>query len=228
MSAAPQIKSLVLLHGMPRSGKDTVAQYAIDRYGFHHLKFATHLYREVAEAFDVSVAQLESHEWKTRPQIDLAPWLCRDPEFAEIQRATFPAGEIPTSRRILQLWGTEYRRRQDNDYWVKRLDADMHAAAQRGHERFVVSDLREQHEAQWALLQTLRGVVTGPTHMVELVRPGAVAIDTGGGVIHRTDQRLPSHYLDATVHNVGDSIRVLHSAVDCFFNPARQGAHWNW
>ena len=66
-----------------------------------------------------------------------------------------------TYRQILQLWGTEYRRRQDPDYWVKRLGAQMD-----GLERVVIDDVRFPNEVE--MIQRLGGKV------IRIDRPGTV------------------------------------------------------
>lgn len=212
------VHHIVGLHGMPRCGKDTVAKYAEVFYGYKHLKFATHLYREAAEAFDVTVEQLATDEWKTQPQVALAPWLCRDAAFAEILREHFPAGTLPTSRRVLQLWGTEYRRAQDDLYWVKRLDNDMAQGITEGYTRFVISDVREQHEAEWHVLQVLRNIARR-AEIVEIVRPEHGAVDIGGGKTHKSDARLHDRFIDLTIHN-DLGLHALHMRVEQIFNPA--------
>ena len=64
-----------------------------------------------------------------------------------------------TFRQMLQLWGTEYRRRQDPDYWVKRLEAKLH-----GLERVVIDDVRFPNEVE--MIQRLGGKV------IRIDRPG--------------------------------------------------------
>ena len=64
-----------------------------------------------------------------------------------------------TFRKLLQLWGTEYRRRQDPDYWVKRLEAKLH-----GLERVVIDDVRFPNEVE--MIQRLGGKV------IRIDRPG--------------------------------------------------------
>lgn len=49
-------------------------------------------------------------------------------------------------RRLLQVWGTEYRRWQDEDYWVKALRAWL--ACREPGENVVVDDVRFRNEAE--------------------------------------------------------------------------------
>ena len=66
-----------------------------------------------------------------------------------------------TYRQLLQAWGTEYRRRQDPDYWVKRLEKKL-----RGLERVVIDDVRFPNEVE--MIQRLGGKV------IRIDRPGTV------------------------------------------------------
>lgn len=50
----------------------------------------------------------------------------------------------PAARIVLQWWGTEYRRAQDPDYWVKAFSARV-----RPGQRVVVTDVRFQNESDW-------------------------------------------------------------------------------
>ena len=65
-----------------------------------------------------------------------------------------------TFRQTLQLYGTEYRRRQDPDYWVKRLEEKL-----QGLERVVIDDVRFLNEVE--MVQRLGGRV------IRIDRPGA-------------------------------------------------------
>lgn len=78
------------LCGYMRSGKSTVADYLEDRHGYRRLGFAVALKEEVARGVGCSVDELNE-----------------EPLHSQV-------------RPVLQVWGTEFRRRQDPEYWVKR------------------------------------------------------------------------------------------------------------
>lgn len=72
----------------------------------------------------------------------------------------------PTSsrmRKILQLWGSEFRRAQDPEYWTKAAHRKIQDILLRG-EGVVVSDVRFPNEV--ALVEDLGGVIW------KVVRPG--------------------------------------------------------
>jgi hypothetical protein len=128
-----------------RNGKDTAAE-AIKHYyeqnyyaGFMRkgptvgiFKFATALYQEVNQAVADGI-------WKDRKvfspvssgcgcaaniekAIDLPNWVQPEPN-AEVSTLA-PYGKHP---KLLQWWGTEFRRAQDTDYWVKKAFASIPA-----------------------------------------------------------------------------------------------------
>jgi len=132
---------LIGLAGPARVGKDTIADYLVENYGFLKFSFSDALYREVAKAFDVNEEALRRDDLKEEP----APWLalrrCDDGAFisACLAEKGFTMSKYATledlkadqnkfiaehrsPRWILQRWGTAYRRKQDPDYWIKRAD----------------------------------------------------------------------------------------------------------
>ncbi len=126
---------IIGLAGPRRSGKDTVANYLVEKYGFARFSFTDALYKEVQEAFgleDQSI--LRDAATKDRYLDELRLELCRDREFVDcavrlIDEDNAKSGALidcvqitmPLSpRQVLQWWGTEYRRAQDPQYWIAR------------------------------------------------------------------------------------------------------------
>jgi hypothetical protein len=126
------IPMIIGVAGRMGSGKDTVAKYLVDIYGYTRVAFADGVRAEAAAA-------IYGHR--------LPPDLPR--EIAE--GITGHVEEVyakPTTRAMramLQWWGTEYRRLQDPNYWLKDLRATMLRTP--GDPHFVVSDLRYENEA---------------------------------------------------------------------------------
>lgn len=150
---APRLTGLTGANG---AGKDTVASMLAGLIRSSDQKtavlaFADALYEEVAKAFCVSIAQLKNRNTKEAP----ADWLrwdyCNNAEFWSFVSHHVPtpllASTAHSPRQILQWWGTEYRRTQQPDYWVQRLQdkaAEMTAA---GITHIIVTDVRFADEA---------------------------------------------------------------------------------
>ena len=111
---------LIGLAGSAGTGKDTVADYLVAQHGFTKFSFSDALYREVSEAFGVPVEELQDREKKERPHQKLTPDDCKDVGFYKImlEHGIHPL-QAASPRWVLQRWGTEYRRAQDPEYWLK-------------------------------------------------------------------------------------------------------------
>lgn len=121
------------LAGQAGTGKDTVALYLQERYGFIPFSFSDALYKEVATAFGLeSEDLLRNRATKEVRNYDLRLDQCSDKKFVDlaINLAMTALDEPPdlgplilkralSPRQILQWWGTEYRRAQDPGYWVR-------------------------------------------------------------------------------------------------------------
>lgn len=124
------------LTGYAGSGKDLVGALLSMR-GFKRIAFADPLRAEVAELLRSG---------------DPAPSKLDD-DLQDVINSRFVTVEQlyakPTSdvvRAILQQWGTEHRRGQDLDYWIKIADDRVKIL---GNDPIVVTDVRFQNEVDW-------------------------------------------------------------------------------
>lgn len=53
------IKNIILVNGLPRAGKDTLADYLVERYGFVKMSFADELKNILCRTFDISREDLD-------------------------------------------------------------------------------------------------------------------------------------------------------------------------
>jgi hypothetical protein len=122
---------LLGLAGHAGAGKDTVADYLVTKYGFVKFSFSDALYREVAAAYGLeSEDLLRDRDTKDTPQSILALENCNNAGFVAIatdeleKRSVISAGKYQSlsPRQVLQLWGTEYRRALDANYWVQQAE----------------------------------------------------------------------------------------------------------
>lgn len=98
-------------------------------------RFATSLYTEVNDAIEHDHGDVR----EVIKRYNTPPWVVpdSDPEFTDLA----PYGKHPT---LLQWWGTEYRRAQDPDYWVKK----MFATVPKETDLVLITDVRFPNEAQ--------------------------------------------------------------------------------
>lgn len=137
--------------GLKRAGKDTAATFLVNSYGFRRIAFADKLYQEVAEAFGVTVAFLQADATKELPLPELALRNCREAGFVtclaeELNNSSLDEAfldEARSPRQVLQMWGTEYRRKRGIDsYWLDIVAAQMTDPAG----RYVITDVRFPNE----------------------------------------------------------------------------------
>src|SRR6266705_2754477 len=131
MTTFPKIIGLA---GQMGSGKDTAAAYLVDIYKYTRVAFADGVREEVTEDLRRCSDGIPLEEVYAKPT-------------------------TPRMRAILQRWGTEYRRAQDTDYWVKYASQKMKALQDqaKGAAAFAVSDVRFPNEA--AMIREQGGVV---------------------------------------------------------------------
>lgn len=134
---------VVGISGKIGSGKSAIGRYLREHHGFAEVNFADALKREVGTRLRRTlVAYLKER--------GTVPAHCEDEREiqAHVRRILY-VDRTPVTRALLQEYGTEVRRADDEDYWVKqwsemvhRLCHQMHGAA-----RIVACDLRFENEA---------------------------------------------------------------------------------
>jgi hypothetical protein len=107
----------------------------------------------------------------------------------------------PWMRSVLQWWGTEYRRAQDQDYWVDKMAARIEPDS-----KYVLTDVRFANES--ALVRRLGGVVW----LIERLRPQ---------IAMHSSEKLDGITPDCIIRNDGslhDLAAALRSAIDsCYW-----------
>lgn len=115
---------MIGLAGDPGSGKDTAGAYLVDIYRYKRIAFGDGVREEVAAMI----------AWANDNAFPQSPWKPDD---------VYAKPTDPRMRILLQWWGTEFRREQDPDYWVKKAIAKMRAG-----EGYVFTDVRFPNEAE--------------------------------------------------------------------------------
>lgn len=198
--------TIIGLTGPAGCGKDTVALVLTTHARFSQVNFADALRSELVSAFCVDQTLFTRRDLKEAPTEQLALSRCTADGFVgrmvvHHQKMSLPLDlHAPQSpRRIMQWWGTEYRRWQDPTYWTRALIGRVHTQ-QQGHQyRHVIGDVRFTNEAQ--AVRVMGGVIW------QITRPG-VAADRG----HVSETDGSEFKPDAVLHNLHD-IRHLQQLV---------------
>lgn len=103
-------KTVILINGLPRAGKDTTADFIVDNYNALKLSFATPLKSIIAKTFDITFDELETYKNNSDDYgIELKVYPNNQPNCT-IKYTNF--------REILQLFGTEGMKPEfGNDVW---------------------------------------------------------------------------------------------------------------
>lgn len=198
---------LIGLAGHGGVGKDTVAEILSADHGFIRFSFSDDLYPEVAEAFGVSIGWLQDRAVKDSPQSAMALANCKDERFVKCAlEARYASGDLRhrlgdhlTPRQVLQWWGTEYRRAEDPDYWVRKATAFVARVRQQRHNpRLVNTSVRFVNEASM-----IHNVLGGEVWMIErdVPRPNGHVAEAG----------VPAYLVDRFIANNGtiEELRTL-------------------
>lgn len=179
------------LTGAMRSGKDTVAAYLTEQYGFERLAFADALKGLALSVNPLIVTPVYGDDWRLRDAVEEQGW--------------DEAKKNPEVRRILQELGTGVRGLSPHfwvDYLVEEID-DLDAAGC----DIVITDVRFPNEAD--RIVALGGLI------VEVVRPQR-PIEGVTNATHVSETAM-SPWLECnysvSLENI-DTIEFLHSQID--------------
>lgn len=121
---------LIAFTGLPRSGKDTAADYLVREWGYRRVAFADPLKEAAAILLGRPLAAMQGANGFDR-------------------EAVLPEWGFST-RWFLQILGTECLRDQVRyDFWLMRAARTMQALVAAGETRFVITDCRFENEAQF-------------------------------------------------------------------------------
>jgi len=128
---------LIGLGGFAGSGKDAAADILCDQFGFRRTSFAAALKDEIqvalaAKLIPEGLSQVGQEAFLTCLALD--------------QLDPFVKPTTPEMRLLLQQWGTEFRRAQSVNYWVRKVRNAWYAL---GRPNTVVTDVRFYNEVDW-------------------------------------------------------------------------------
>lgn len=216
-------RQIIGLLGAKGSGKDTAAKFLIELRNFKRVSFAERLYEEVASCFGVTTDFLGDRslvetpnglvERKEHPAPELALRNCKEAGFVRCvleERALEGVTlDTPLSPRVvMQLWGTEFRRKRgDDNYWLNIVEQVLNANPQTS---YVITDVRFPNEH--AFVHRFGGECMRIRNVQVEAREEANRA-LSGTAAHPSEtaaMRLPVY---AELHNVMGDLNALKSAV---------------
>jgi hypothetical protein len=184
------VSKIIGLAGKSGSGKDVVADYIGDNYGYKKIAVADAIRDECSEFLQLALQRMFS---VAEPGYDLV--------ISSFQSMIYEKPTPSGIRVLLQWFGTEYRCSQDPNYWVNILKTRMAE-----NEFVVVSDVRLPVEID-AIHEA-----GGEVWFVE--RPGVASVGIPG---HLTEIGLDGATFDRTILN-DKTLKELRFKVDYIFH----------
>ncbi len=121
------------------------------------------------------------------PMALIPEWVKPDPN-PEISPVT-PFGKHP---KLLQWWGTEYRRAQDSQYWVNKWKQSLNPLA----DIVIATDMRFRNEA--AVVKEVGGYTV---NVVRLNQDGMVYVDPSRSAMHPSEIDMDGYNYDYAIHS---------------------------
>ena len=199
---------IIGISGFQGAGKDTVADYLQNIYGFKRDSFAATLKDAVAAVFGWDRELLEGRTTESRAwreQVD-AWWA---------NRLNMPN---LTPRLVLQLWGTEVARRAfHDDTWIASLENKLSKA----HNDIVITDVRFPNEIQavrnagGVVIRVVRGPEPAWYHLaINANSGGQIAKEMLADVgVHPSEWAWIGTKFDAVIDNNADGLDPLFAQV---------------
>ncbi len=167
-------KPVIGFTGCAGAGKDTTADYLVEKFGFMKYGFSWPLKDLIAREFGLDRERMDDLIYKE----------------SKVVGVNGPDGLPRTLREIMQIIGTEGFRAVDPDYWVKRALRQISTLLQLGEVKGIaVTDVRFMNEAValrhvftggriWKIEKTGGATTTATTHASETeldkITPNAV------------------------------------------------------
>lgn len=181
---------IIGISGYIGTGKSVVARHLSERHGFTVLPLADALKQEVLKRFPLTLAAILAIPRPFDKQGKIVV------ESSEMRRAVY-VEKPPGIRELLQEYGTDVRRADDPEYWVKRW---LVTYGSLGKPHVVVPDVRFPNEAR--MVTELGG------YLIRVLRPGH-----GAPASRHASEQEPSWRVHALIDNDG-TLEDLADTVD--------------
>jgi hypothetical protein len=206
------MQRVLALAGKKGSGKDTLAELL--KPGFQRASFADPLYLEVQEAFGLEdQTLLRDRETKEIPSPRMALVHCQDVDFILVcQELGLENSDYQSPRKILQIWGTEYRQVKNGpEYWSEKL---INFLSENPETDYCIPDMRFPHEYTALLDYSFESEDDVQFDCVKIIRE--IEDDSTSG--HVSENALEGYDIfEVEIQNVeGDSGAMLRSLKNSF------------
>ena len=172
---------VVAITGHYGAGKDLIADWLVEQRGFKRVRWADELKEEVLRTLPRTLEAIAQAVFPGRYHVarekGTIPALLREMVFDLKQ---------PIVRALLQEWGTQLRRAEDPEYWLKRWFTSVY-----GYKRVVAPDTRFVNEVAFARQ------VGAPAYILRVNRPGC----EGDGHISEREMQENQHLIDTHFQN---------------------------
>lgn len=174
---------IIGINGYKNAGKDTVADYLVDEYGFDKISFAAKGKQVICETFGITLEQLD--EWKNDSDMKVS---LADNTITISGTDCDPPRVEMTFRQFIQKLLNEGMKSAYGELF--HVDQLLHTNFQHAGFKYVVNDLRFPFEA-------MRIIELGG-YVVRVIRPGLDTSDT-----HKSEVPLPDELVHFTIPNDG-------------------------
>jgi len=133
-----------------KCGKSTLCDHITEmtKLKTKRFSFGRVIKKETAEIFDVGINVF----YNDKDRVLTLP----ENIIVYDEMVTLPNGGVMTARKLLQWWGTDVRRKNDPNYWIKESNIKINEYIQMGFEMILVDDMRFPNEMN--LLEDKGGV----------------------------------------------------------------------
>lgn len=185
------MKTVILIKGLKRSGKDTTADIMVrmlqGKHSVSKLSFAEPMKEIIADTFEISLSELDA----LKNQQELMEYGFKIDRSIREHTSNF--------RILLQRFGTEAMKKQFGDnVWVELAYNKIHS------DITIISDWRFKNELEYLKSKGDVKVIT-----VQVIRAGQENTDT-----HISERDLDDVKCDFILENITDEVEVLECQID--------------